>query len=113
MENSHDVKPKSRKSKLIHILSNLHESIKEGQVYSNLGPDTKMKYPAIRVNVDARSTEYANGVGYITQTRYILTVISKEETPAVLGPLMRLPTCAPQRVYRADDLYHNTFTIYY
>lgn len=92
----------------------LRELIGNGNLYFQPSEQVQMKYPCIvykRSNIDL---QYADNKAYIGTNCYEVTVISKnpdyhivEEIPFVF------PMCRFNRFYTADNLNHNSFTIYY
>ena len=73
----------------------------------------KMKYPAIRYARNKIDNTYANNLAYKQKTSYELIVIDEDPDSPIVERLMKLPYCSHDRHYKADNLNHDAFTIYY
>ena len=72
-----------------------------------------MIYPAIRYAKSKIEIKRANNAGYMLNTRYEITVIDKRPDNPVILKLLDLPYCSYDRMYKADNLYHDVLTLYY
>ena len=83
-------------------------------VYFQPPPSLKMKYPCIvydRVGIDVK---HADDMAYNAITCYEVTIISKDPDFFLFDEFIHhFPMCSAGRPYRADNLNHNPFTLYY
>lgn len=96
----------------------LHEKLEkiEGvkKVYYQPPASVRMKYPCIVYNLSNIKTFYADDNFYNGTKRYSITVIDSNpdsEIPDIL--LKSFKMCSFDRIYIADNLYHNVFILYY
>ena len=96
---------------------NLHEllckTLGSRQVYFQPPESVKMKYPVIVYSRNRIDNEHANDGVYIQSPSYSITVIDKNPDSDIVERVSRLPRCRFDRHYTADNLNHDTFTIYY
>lgn len=97
----------------IELHSLLQELLGSDQVYYQPPESTKMSYPAIRYTKSTIRKRNANDRAYSMRDCYQLTVISKLPDDPVIKKLLELPYCSYDRHYVADNLNHDTLTIYY
>lgn len=91
----------------------LEELLGNRNVYYQPPESIKMEYPAIRYSKKDISSRYADNAKYSKQTCYELIVISKKADLPVIDKLLELPYCSYDRNYKADNLEHDVFTLYY
>lgn len=95
----------------------LHELLCEvlgsRQVYFQPPESVKMKYPAIVYSRNNIGNEHANDSVYMQSPSYTITVIDKNPDSEIVDKISRLPMCRFDRHFTADNLNHDTFTIYY
>lgn len=72
-----------------------------------------MKYPCIVYSRSSMDTKFANNVPYSIKNRYQLTVIDKNPDSAIPAKVAALPMCTYDRPFKADNLNHDIFNIYY
>lgn len=97
----------------LELQSKLEELLGSRNVYYQPPETIKMEYPAIKYsnsNIDKKS---ANDTAYILNRSYELIVIDRRPNNPVIDKLLKLPMCSYGRPYKADNLYHDTFTLYY
>ena len=82
-------------------------------VYYNPPETVRMKYPAIAFNRSRISNIHANDSVYGQNHAYDVTVITSDPDVSVVDKISKLPTCSFDRSFVSDNLYHNTFTLYY
>lgn len=84
------------------------------RVYYQPPSSCKLVYPCI-VYSDARNEEIrADNQLFAIRHRYDLTLMELEADSALKDKLtMAFPMCSHERSYRFDELYHNTFTLFY
>ena len=97
----------------VELRSKLEELLGSKEVYYNRPEDRLMEYPAIVYSKIKPRTAHAGNSIYKIDSQYELTVISNRPDNPVLDKLIQFPYCAMDRLYKADNLYHNTFTLYY
>jgi hypothetical protein len=76
-------------------------------------PTSEMKYPAILYELEGIASNYANNKTYVSTRRYSVTLIDKDPDSSYVERLLTLPTISFDRHYKADNLHHFVFTIYY
>lgn len=95
-------------------LQNLLESLlKTRNVYYDPPESVKMEYPAIRYTKSDINTRHANDKPYIHKKQYEITVIDRRPDNAVINAILELPMSDYGRHYIADNLHHDTITLYY
>lgn len=97
----------------IELHSLLQELLESDQVYYQAPESIKMSYPAIRYSKSAIRKMNADDRAYSMRDCYQLTVIAKLPDEPVIKKLLELPYCSYDRHYVADNLNHDTLTIYY
>lgn len=97
----------------IDLQSKLEELLGSGNVYYQAPESLKMEYPCIRYSKSKINSRFANDATYSLSNRYELIVISRKSDEPVIEKLLGLPYCAHDRHYKADNLNHDTFTLYW
>lgn len=82
-------------------------------VYFQPPSNLQMSYPAIKYEIDDIDTKFANDSSYINNICYKITIISRDPEPEVINKLLKLPMCTFDRPYKADNLNHYVFTLYW
>ena len=72
-----------------------------------------MQYPAIVYSRDDIENNHANNGVYMQSTAYNIIVIDPDPDSEVVQKVSELPMCMFDRHYAADNLNHDSFTIYY
>lgn len=72
-----------------------------------------MQYPAIVYSRDDIENNHANNGAYMQSTAYNIIVIDPDPDSEVVQKVSKLPMCMFDRHYAADNLNHDSFTIYY
>lgn len=91
----------------------LCEALGSRQVYFQPPESVKMKYPAIVYSRNRIDNEYADDDVYMQSPSYSITVIDKNPDSEIVERVSRLPMCRFDRHFTADNINHDTFTIYY
>lgn len=91
----------------------LCEALGSRQVYFQPPESVKMKYPAIVYSRNRIDNEHADDDVYMQSPSYSITVIDKNPDSEIVERVSRLPMCRFDRHFTADNLNHDTFTIYY
>lgn len=73
----------------------------------------KLKYPAIVYSRDDIVNEHANNNVYAQTIAYRLTVIDENPDSEIVRKVSKLPMCSYDRNYKADNLNHDVFIIYF
>ncbi len=97
----------------LELQSKLEELLESSEVYYNRPDKRLMKYPAIVYSKGVPKVKRASNEVYKLDNRYDITVIHNRPDHPVVDKIMRLPLCSPDRAYKADNLYHNTFILYF
>lgn len=72
-----------------------------------------MQYPAIVYSRDDIENEHANNGVYMQSTAYNVIVIDADPDSEVVSKVSKLPQCIFDRHYAADNLNHDSFTLYF
>lgn len=91
----------------------LCETLGSRQVYFQPPESVKMKYPAIVYSRNRIDNEHADDDVYMQSPSYSVTVIDKNPDREIVDKVSCLPMCRFDRHFTADNLNHDTFTIYY
>lgn len=92
------------------ILENLLGS---SNVYFQPPTGFQMKYPAIVYERDYAKTEYASNLPYLYAKRYEIMVIDRDPDSPIPDRVSKLPYCAFSRHFKAENLNHDVFNLYY
>lgn len=95
----------------------LHELLCEilgsEHVYFQPPESIRMQYPAIVYSRDDIENEPANNKPYIQSTVYNVIVIDADPDSEIVDRISKLPMCIFDRHYAADNLNHDSFTLYF
>lgn len=100
----------NRREELHEILC---EALGSRNVYFQPPESIKMKYPAIVYSRDDIDNSFANDSVYMQSLAYSVTVIDSDPDSEIVAKVSKLPRCQYDRHYKADNLNHDMFTIYY
>lgn len=100
----------NRREELHEILC---EALGSRNVYFQPPESIKMQYPAIVYSRDDIDNNFANNSVYMQSLAYSVTVIDSDPDSEIVAKVSRLPRCQYDRHYKADNLNHDMFTIYY
>lgn len=73
----------------------------------------EMEYPCITYELSNAKTQYADNNPYITDKRYIVTVIDRDPDSEIRDKVLMLPKCSFDRAFVSDNLNHYVFTIFF
>lgn len=77
-------------------------------------PETvKLIYPCIIYSLSNIDTIFANNKPYQHYPEYLVTVIDKNPDSEIPGKVASLPMCSFDRHYKADNLNHYTYKLYF
>lgn len=82
-------------------------------VYFQPPASVVMKYPCLVYSRDNANAKHASDALYDYTTRYQVTVIDKDPDSAILEKIIRLPLCAFDRHFTADNLNHDIYNLFY
>lgn len=91
----------------------LEDILDSEEVYFQPPESVKMRYPAIRYERDYISNHFADNEVYRQEIRYQITAMYYDPDDELPLKLSMLPRCRHDRQYKADNLIHDIFTIYY
>lgn len=95
------------------LQSILEDILGSRNVYFDPPPSVQMKYDAISYHRKRIDPTYANNSMYTHRDCYELVVIYEDPDSGLPLKLLELPMCSHDRHYRADNLNHDVFTLYY
>ena len=75
--------------------------------------DESMEYPCVIIDRSNPRTVNADNSKYIYNKSYSLTYICYDIDDPIPDSLIELEYCSLDRNYKADNLYHSVFTIFY
>lgn len=93
-------------SLLVAVLGN-------SNVYFQPPESIKMKYPAIVYSRSEIRNTFANNDSYSQERAYEVIVIDKDPDSGIVDRISLLPLCRFIRHYKAENLNHDVFTIYF
>lgn len=97
----------------LELHSKLEELLGSSHVYYQPPESLKLEYPAIVYSKSDIRSRFANNAAYSFMFRYELIVIDRKPDNPVILKLLRLPYCSFDRPYKADNLNHDTLTLYF
>ena len=84
------------------------------KVYYQPPESIKLKYPCIVYNLRNIDMTYADNLNYRAERGYDITLIHQDpDTPIIDRMIDALPTCRFDRHYVVDNLYHDSFVLYF
>lgn len=91
----------------------LEEILGSGNVYFDPPNNVKMNYPAIRYHRSRIDNRFANNSVYKQDIRYEVIAIYRDPDSDLPLKISKLPKCAHNQAYVADNLHHDVFTLYF
>jgi len=82
-------------------------------VYFQPPPDIKMQYPCIVNERDDRFTAHAGNKPYAHMVAYQVTVIDRDPDSTIPDQVADLRFCEFQRTYKADNLNHDVYKLFF
>jgi len=96
---------------------NLHQILKDilgtDQVYWQPPNNLTMADECIRYEPAVSDTEFADNVPYRHTLRYQVTFITRSPDSDIPRKIARLTSCIHNRYYRANNLHHHVFLLYF
>jgi len=95
------------------ISAKLHALLGSDEVYFQPAEDAKFKYPCITYDFEGFYTLPANNIKYMARPRYTVTHIYRNPDEHLRGEfLSSFLLVQYDRLYKADNLYHDVYTVY-
>lgn len=91
----------------------LRDILGSTNVYFQPPESVKMDYPAIVYQRDYAATQFADDQPWRTTKRYMITVIDKNPDSTIPDKVAELPMCSFSRHFTADNLNHDSYTIFF
>lgn len=91
----------------------LCEILGSDEVHFQPTESVHMSYPAIVYSRERFANEHANNNVYMQHVAYRITVIDPDPDSPVAELVSKLPMCRSDRHYKADNLNHDTFVLYW
>lgn len=100
-------------NKRLELQSVLEEILGSRNVYFQPPSTIRMEYPAIVYSRKSIDNRHANDSVYLQDNSYELIVIDKNPDSDIVSRVSELLLCRFDRHYKADNLNHDVFTLYY
>lgn len=100
-------------SKRTELQSLLESILGSRNVYFQPPESVKMNYPAIVYELDAIKTSSADSRVYLSNRRYLLTLIDKNPDTELIDELLKLQFCSFDRHFKSENLNHYVFSLYF
>lgn len=97
----------------IELQQKLEDLLGSRNVYFQPGPSVRMEYPAIVYSRNNIENRFANSGVYGQIVRYDVILVDKNPDSEFVSALSTFPMCSHDRSYKADNLNHDVFTLYY
>lgn len=82
-------------------------------VYFQPPENVQMSYPCIVYGRDLTHSAYAGNVPYRSTLRYQVTVIDRNPDTDLFDMVVKLPMCTHTRSFKAQNLNHDVFALYF
>lgn len=96
---------------MLHTL--LEGKLGSNQVYFQPPSNVMMRYPAIVYELSDIDMRFANDGPYKRKKRYSLKLITSDPDSATIDEILTLPYCSFDRHYRAENLNHYAYQLYF
>lgn len=83
------------------------------KVYHQPPEDEKLEYPCIIYQRDGVETLHADNIPVSATVRYQVTIIDRDPDSDIPGKVAALPMCRFDRFYRADQLNHDVYNLFF
>lgn len=97
----------------LSLHSILEQTLGSTHVYYQAPATVAMRYPCLVYTLSRIDTRFADNGPYKHKKGYTITHITQDPDSDVVDRLMALPMCTFDRAYRAENLNHFVFNIYY
>ena len=91
----------------------LEELLGSRNVYFQPPANVQMEYPAIVYSRDDIDTVFAGNLPYRSVKRYQVTVIDRDPDSEIPMRVAALPMCVFSRHFKADNLNHDVYNLYF
>lgn len=91
----------------------LEELLGSDQAHYQAPHNVEMTYPAIIYNRQYGVTDYADNQAYQRTKRWQVIVISKNPDEPVADLVEQIPQCTFEREYKANNLWHKAYNLYF
>lgn len=100
--------------KRLQLENELAEILGTDNVVFQPSGSTRLKYPCILYEKAGFHTQQADNRNYKITQKYDITVIYKDPDESIARRILEhFEKCSHNRTYKADNLYHDSLTIYY
>lgn len=82
-------------------------------VYFQPPASVELDYPCIVYSRDRIDMGHADNLPYKHKKRYEVTVMDRDPDSDIPDKISKLPSCSFNRHFKADDLNHDVFTLYF
>lgn len=97
----------------LELQAKLEELLGSDEVYFQPPIDIEMKYPAIVYHRAELVTEHANDRPYRMYKRYMVTIIDRNPDSSYPEEIVMWPMTRHERHFKADNLNHDVFILYF
>jgi hypothetical protein len=91
----------------------LEETLGSKNVYFQPPESMKISYPAIVYSLGNIENDYADDVCFTSVKQYLVVYITNDPDSEMIDKLNKLPYCRFDQHYRADNLNHYTYRMYF
>lgn len=91
----------------------LVEILGSDNVYFQPPEGFRLSYPCIIYEYDLLESDYASNKSYVTRRKYFVTCIDKDPESRIPYDIIALQSCRHEKRFVSDNLYHDTFVLYY
>jgi hypothetical protein len=82
-------------------------------VYFQPPTNIQMQYPCIVYSRDTAKTSFADNEAYQSTVRYQVTIIDRNPDSDIPAKVAKLPLCAFDRFFTADNLNHDVYQLFF
>lgn len=82
-------------------------------VYFQPIENVQMEHPCIVYERDFASPAFADNIPYLSFKRYQVTVIDRDPDSEIPDAVAQLPYCSFSRFFKADNLNHDVFNLFF
>lgn len=100
--------------KRLQLEDELAEILGTDNVIFQPSGSTRLTYPCILYEKSGFKSQQADNRNYLVTQKYDITVIYKDPDESITKRILEhFEKCSFDRTYKAENLYHDTLTIYY
>ena len=97
----------------LQLQAKFEEILGSSNVYFQPPESIKLNYPCILYELSGADTLRADDILYGSKRRYTVTLIDPDPDSEYIDKILALQYCVLDRPYKAEDLNHYVFTLYY